>query len=91
VPDVTLRPRAERDLRQIGPGPERSRIVARLRELGSDAANLDIKALAGAAPWLRLRVGDYRVRYRPAGEVLVFERIVHRRDLDRAVDGLPAE
>jgi mRNA-degrading endonuclease RelE of RelBE toxin-antitoxin system len=91
VPDVTLRPRAERELRQIGPGPERSRIIARLRELSSDAANLDIKALAGAAPWLRLRVGDYPVLYRPAGEVLVVERIVHRRDLDRAVDGLPAE
>jgi hypothetical protein len=28
-------------------------------------ANLDIKALAGRAPWLRLRRGEYRVPYRP--------------------------
>lgn len=89
--DVTLRPRAERDLRQIGPGPERTRIAAGLRELGADAANLDVKALAGAAPWLRLRVGNYRVLYRAAGEsAYVVERIVHRRDLDRAVDRLPS-
>ncbi len=89
--ELTLRPRAERDLRQIGPGPERARIIARLRDLATEAANLDIKALAGTAPWLRLRVGDYRVLYRPAGETAyVVERIVHRRDLDKAVGGLPA-
>lgn len=45
----------------MGPGPERTRIVARLRELAADATNLDVKTLTGAAPWLRLRVGDYRV------------------------------
>jgi hypothetical protein len=28
-------------------------------------ANADIKALAGSPPWLRLRVGDWRVIYRP--------------------------
>ena len=89
--EVTLRPRAERDLRQIGPGPERTRIVAGLRELGADAPNLDVKALAGATPWLRLRISNYRVLYRPAGDsTYVVERIVHRRDLDRAVNQLPS-
>jgi hypothetical protein len=39
----------------------------RLERLGGgDAANLDIKALTGRSPWLRMRVGDWRVIYRPA-------------------------
>jgi len=33
---------------------------------GGDAANLDIKALTGRSRWLRMRVGDWRVIYRPA-------------------------
>jgi mRNA-degrading endonuclease RelE of RelBE toxin-antitoxin system len=39
--------------------------VERLAGGGEDAENLDIKALAGRAPWLRLRVGEWRVIYRP--------------------------
>jgi len=27
--------------------------------------NLDAKAIAGRSPWLRLRVGDWRLLYRP--------------------------
>jgi len=90
VPDLTIGPRAERDLRKIGPGPDRARIAARLRDLAADTPNLDIKALAGAAPWLRLRVGDYRVLYCLAGGAYIVERIVNRRELARAVDTLPA-
>jgi hypothetical protein len=50
----------------------RTRIVRALRE-GLAAvpppANLDVKTLEGAAPWLRLRVGDYRIVYRPLTSV----------------------
>jgi mRNA-degrading endonuclease RelE of RelBE toxin-antitoxin system len=85
VPDVRLLGNAERDLRRIGPGPQRKRIAAALAALRVDMANLAIKALAGTSPWRRLRVGDYRVLYRPrpdnAHEV---GRIVHRGDLDKA-------
>ena len=67
---------------------------------------LDVKALKGASPWLRLRVGDHRIVYRPLTPVelaplvapvpakarpmsgYVVERIVNRRDLDKAVGGL---
>jgi len=63
--------------------------------------SLDIKALQGRTPWLRLRSGDYRLLYRPlrpdelaqrpadseAGYLI--ERIVHRRDLEQAVVTLP--
>lgn len=68
--------------------------------------NLDVKALKGASPWLRLRVGDHRIVYRPLtpGELAplvapiptkarptsgyLVERIVNRRDLDKAVGSL---
>ena len=90
MPEVRLTRTAERDLRRIGPGPQRTRIVTVLRALGHDAANLDIKALAGAKPWLRLRVGDHRLLYwqRPDNAYEIV-RIVHRSDLDTAVAALP--
>jgi hypothetical protein len=55
----------------------------RLEQLG-DAANLDIKAPTGRSPWLRMRVGDCRVIYRPAepGPGWYVARVVNRRDLD---------
>jgi mRNA-degrading endonuclease RelE of RelBE toxin-antitoxin system len=134
---VELAPAAERDLKRVGPGPDRKALVDALT-VGLAAIpppeNLDVKALKGAAPWLRLRVGDYRILYRPLtrfevktlldnralqtevkrlreqrGRVNMTEmfpavvrrqqqypeagflvaRIVHRRDLDRAVRTLP--
>lgn len=66
--------------------------------------NLDIKPLSGRAPWRRLRVGDHRVLFRPLTgsemeqlrirkrvihrEGILVERVVHRRDLERAVGTL---
>jgi mRNA-degrading endonuclease RelE of RelBE toxin-antitoxin system len=93
---VVLSRRADRDLRRIGPGTDLTRIREALEVLAAGATNLDIKALAGAAPWHRLRVGDYRVLYRAvdAGEVgdsrarWLVARVVHRRDLERAVSTL---
>jgi mRNA-degrading endonuclease RelE of RelBE toxin-antitoxin system len=63
----------------------------RLEQLGGgDAANLDIKALRGRSPWLRMRVGDWRVIYRPAdpGPGWYVARVVNRRDLDATVKQL---
>jgi hypothetical protein len=66
----------------------------------SQPANLDIKALAGRTPWLRLRRGEYRVLYRPltnseletlgASEQAGFlvERVIERGDLERAASAL---
>ena len=60
--------RARHDLGRLDPGRDRKAIVDALT-VGLAAVpppgNLDIKALKGAAPWLRLRVGDYRILYRP--------------------------
>ncbi len=56
----------------------------------------DVKPPGGAAPWHRLRVREYRVLCRsvaPAGEAetevrWLVARVVHRRDLERAVTTL---
>lgn len=93
---VVIARRAERDLRRIGAGTALKRIREAIEGLGAGAATLDIKPLTGAAPWHRLRVGDHRVLYRPieASEAAnsnarwLVARIVHRRDLERAVSTL---
>jgi mRNA-degrading endonuclease RelE of RelBE toxin-antitoxin system len=83
---VIVNSKTRRDLRRISAGPEARRILDKLVELGRDEQNLDVKALQGARPWLR--VGDYRVLYALApGDVYEIERIVHRRDLDSAAAG----
>lgn len=93
---VVLSRRAERDLRRIGSRDTIIRIREALTSLAAGDANLDIKLLADASPWHRLRVGDYRVIYRPvhpdegADESVewLVARIVHRRDLVRAASTL---
>ncbi len=90
---VVLSRRAERDLSRLGRGEELTRLREALESLAVGRSNLDIKLLAGSAPWHRLRVGDYRVVYRPvepgeAGDsdvAFLVARVVHRRDLERAV------
>ena len=89
---VVLSRRAERDLHRVG-NEDLARIGAALTALAAGDANLDVKALAGTAPWLRLRVGDHRVLYRPIQPAegaqpdarWLVARIIHRRDLERAV------
>jgi mRNA-degrading endonuclease RelE of RelBE toxin-antitoxin system len=117
---VELGPKARFDLKRLDPGRDRKAIVDALT-VGLTAVpppdNLDIKALKGAPPWLRLRVGDYRILYRPLTRTELKElkereefseqlgmswrrsrqrlqgaeagylvaRIVHRRELERAI------
>jgi mRNA-degrading endonuclease RelE of RelBE toxin-antitoxin system len=100
---VELSRRAQRELRVL-PDRDRGRIVQALREgMAADPLprNLDLVALQGRAPWLRLRSGDWRVLLRPlsAPELadianagtrgFLVARIVNRRDLERAVATLP--
>jgi mRNA-degrading endonuclease RelE of RelBE toxin-antitoxin system len=65
---VELTSQAQRDLRRMGRGSDRDRVITALfEELAAVPAseNLDVKPLQGARPWLRLRVGDWRILYRP--------------------------
>ena len=82
---VLLATRAARDLRHLGPGPELDRIEAALQRLDGGAANLDVKPLTGSAPWLRLRVGDWRILFRTADEAVLVARIIHRTELQQAL------
>jgi mRNA-degrading endonuclease RelE of RelBE toxin-antitoxin system len=105
---IELSRRAERDLRRLDKAV-RKRLVDALRHAliaEPPPEHVDIKVLRGAEPWLRLRIGTYRVVYRPLAadelrrlvqtlpprerpsEGYVVERIIHRRDLDRAMDTL---
>jgi mRNA-degrading endonuclease RelE of RelBE toxin-antitoxin system len=100
---VELSKRALRDLRHID-HKSRKRLLDLLEnDLAAEPQppNLDIKALTGRTPWLRLRRGEYRVLYRPltSSELLALaaqeqagflvERVVDRGDLERAASTLP--
>jgi hypothetical protein len=71
------------------------RALAGLIDRGA-RSSLDIKPLTGRSPWLRMRVGAFRVIFREltAGEIKVLgidppgylvERVVNRRDLEEAI------
>ena len=88
--------RATREIRKL-PAQDARRLrdaVERLAGGGERAENLDIKVLAkvlaGRSPWLRLRVGDWRVIYRTVdpGPGYFVGRVINRRDLESAVKQL---
>lgn len=91
---IALSRRAVKDLRRIGPGYDLSRLREALDALVGNELPLDVKALRGQSPWLRLRVGDYRIIYRPleanesSDAFYLVARVVHRSELDRAVGTL---
>lgn len=101
---VELSKRALRDLRRIDRQNRRRLLDLLEDDLAADPqpANLDIKHLVGRAPWLRLRRGEHRILYRPltqdelreldateqAGYLV--ERVIDRRDLERAAASLPS-
>lgn len=85
--DFELSSRAERDLRRLGPADRKS-VATALRALAAGGANLDVKTVEGRSPWRRLRVGDNRVLYRSTEDGFLVERIVNRRDLERAIKTL---
>jgi mRNA-degrading endonuclease RelE of RelBE toxin-antitoxin system len=88
---IELAPRAVRDLKRLD-RQTRKRVQQAFQALGADAANLDIKPVAGRAPWRRLHVGEHRVLYRELAEETdsryLVARVIDRRDLHRAIDKL---
>jgi mRNA-degrading endonuclease RelE of RelBE toxin-antitoxin system len=99
---VELSKRALRDLRRLD-HPVRRRLLDLLeRELAAEPQppNLDVKALVGRSPWLRLRRGEHRIIYRPLTKAelarldalepagFLVGRVVDRRDLERAAASL---
>jgi mRNA interferase RelE/StbE len=89
--NIELAPRAIRDLKRLD-RQTRKRVQQAFEALGADAANIDVKAVAGHTPWRRLRIGEHRVLYREldaeGGSRYLVARIIDRRDLHRAIDKL---
>ena len=89
--NITLAPRATRDLKRLDRAT-RKRLQQAFEALAADASNLDIKPVAGHAPWKRLCVGEYRVLYRELTDEVapryLIARVIDRRDLHRAIDRL---
>ena len=81
---VELRPAAARTLRDL-PASDRRRIAARIDALASNPRPAGVKLLAGPERLWRLRVGDFRIIYQVADEVLrvLVIRIGHRREVYR--------
>lgn len=88
---IELAPRAIRDLKGLD-HQTRKRIQQAFQALEANAANLDVKLVAGHAPWRRLRVGEHRVLYRELADEsdarYLVARVIDRRDLHRAIDRL---
>ena len=61
---IQFAPRAERDLRKLD-GQVRRRVRDALERLAAGTDTLDVKTISGHPGWLRLRVGEHRVLYRP--------------------------
>jgi mRNA-degrading endonuclease RelE of RelBE toxin-antitoxin system len=84
---VELDRQAQRDLRKLHPDDHRAALRAMADVLTHEPlpANANDLALKGRAPWRRLRVGELRILWRAVGERRRVARVIHRRDLERAV------
>ena len=97
---VQFSKRGARDIERLSQS-QRIRVRKVLNSLSKDPAptNLDLRPLVGHEPWLRLRIGTLRVIFRRLtleesrprgirGHGYLVERVVDRRDLDKAVGPL---
>jgi mRNA interferase RelE/StbE len=84
---VEARPRVRKALRQLDPGIRRDVLVA-MRALAANPRPPGVTQLKGHKPWLRLRVGDYRVIYAvdDQSRVITVADVGHRREVYRALD-----
>lgn len=64
---IELSNAAKRDLNRLSATAHRQVVTALTERLAAvpPPENLDVKPLEGAPGWLRLRIGTYRVLYRP--------------------------
>jgi mRNA interferase RelE/StbE len=75
---VTFTPRARRDLRALDP-PIRDRVLSAIDRVAARDPALDVRRLTGS-PELRVRVGDWRVRFTRDVEakLIVVQRVLPR-------------
>lgn len=78
---VSLKPKAEKDLKAMTP-QDRRRVVERFRLL-EDNLSGDVKRLTNFQPEYRMRAGDWRVLFEVAKDEVIVYRIMHRREVYR--------
>lgn len=81
---VDVRPAVHKALRKIDPN-SRAGIMGVLANLRADPRPLGCRPLAGHQPYLRLRIGDYRIIYAVDDAARLVTVVVagHRRDIYR--------
>lgn len=81
---IDLRPRARRSLRQLGTITRRA-IADAIDGLAVQPYPPDVQTLKGHRPWLRTRVGDYRIIYAVdnRARTITIAEIGHRREIYR--------
>ncbi len=86
---VILSNRAQSDLKSLPPNI-RLRIMRRMKQLETEPfpRGRAIRRIAGMEGILRFRIGDYRVIYQITGRQVEVLRVIHRRDLEKALSTL---
>jgi mRNA-degrading endonuclease RelE of RelBE toxin-antitoxin system len=84
VARVVVAPAAERDLKARHLAAARARALAAL-EAYAERRTGDVKPIRGMPGWLRLRIGEVRILFRLLDDTVRVERIVDRKDLERAI------
>jgi mRNA interferase RelE/StbE len=84
---VEARPRVRKALRQLDP-TARKEVLAKMRALATDPRPQGTKPLRGYSPWLRARVGDYRIIYAvdDQARTVTVADVGHRREIYRDLD-----
>ena len=78
---ITFSKKAEKQLNKI-PDWVFDHILTKIKDLANQTGSLDIKKLASREGY-RLRVGDYRVIYKPSKTELTVLSVSHRKDAYR--------
>jgi mRNA interferase RelE/StbE len=81
---VEARPAVRKALRQFD-AAARKELLAAMRELADDPRPAGVRALKGHRPWLRVRLGDYRMIYAvdDSARLVTVAVVGHRRDVYR--------
>jgi mRNA interferase RelE/StbE len=84
---VNARPRVRKALRQFDP-TVRKNVLAKMRALATDPRPRGSEPLRGYSPWLKVRIGDYRVIYAvdDAARIVTVATVGHRREVYRHLD-----
>jgi mRNA-degrading endonuclease RelE of RelBE toxin-antitoxin system len=88
---VTVSRRAERDLKRLDVRDRRRclRALSQTLRVNPLPANADDRELRGHPRWHRLCVDELRILWYEDQQGRYVERVIHRRELERAVGTLP--